>query len=250
MKKLILLSMFAAMCFLSVNAQTGLQTQIKLFTLYADSSSLAQDAKPMVADFNNRVNRIRPELDFNIGFVVYTTPAMGYYAPQSKNVVTSLYHELPEEHKTFFNTYWDNEEDAKQVFAVFFHGFYIAHELGHGLVSVYELSDPKTMYWEEFEANQIAMNYWSSVGKSAELERCYQFAKSFLTKVPDPVPSDAEDRIAWFNENYWELGPQPEKYGYFQMSQFVDIYENHERVPIDEYLEIYINKLEERKKQN
>lgn len=34
------------------------------------------------------------------------------------------------------------------------------------------------------------------------------------------------------------------------MSQFVDIYENLDRVPIDEYLEIFISKLEERKKQN
>jgi quinol monooxygenase YgiN len=228
--------------------QSGSQAQDVLFQLYRDSASLARDATPIVADFNNRVKRIRPELAFNVGFLVYTTPGMVYYAPKSKNVVTSLYHELPEEHKTFFNTYSDNEEDAKQFFAIFFNGFYIAHELGHGLVSAFEFSDPKAMYWEEFEANLIAMNYWSSVGKTAELEKCYQFAKAFLAKVPDPVPNDAEDRIAWFNENYWELGPQPEKYGYFQLSQFVDIYENHNRIHIDEYLEIYISQLEERAK--
>jgi len=29
------------------------------------------------------------------------------------------------------------------------------------------------------------------------------------------------------------------------MSQFVEIYENHDRIEIDEYLEIYIRQLEE-----
>jgi len=65
------------------------------------------------------------------------------------------------------------------------------------------------MYWEEFEANQIAMNYWSSVGKSAELEKCYQYAKAFLAKVSNPVPHDVEDYISWFNDNYWDFGPKP-----------------------------------------
>lgn len=115
-------------------------------------------------------------------------------------------------------------------------------------MAAYGLSDPKAMYGEEFDVNMIAMNYWHSVGKKARLEKCYRYAKAFLAKVPDPIPSGVEDRIAWFNEHYWELGPQPEKYGYFQMSQFVDIYENHPRVPIDEYLETYISQLEERAK--
>jgi len=249
MKVAILFSLFSVTCFLNSTAQIGSTGQEVLFKLYGDSASLARDGAPMVADFNNRVNRIRPELAFDVGFLVYTTPAMVYYAPKSKKVVTSLYHQLPEEHKTFFNSYSDNEEDAKQFFAVFFNGFYIAHELGHGLVAAYGLSDMKAMYYEEFEVNLIAMNYWSSVGKTAELEKCYQFAKAFLAKVPDPVPNGTENRIAWFNENYWELGPLPEKYGYFQFSQFVDIYENHDRVNIDQYLEIYIRQLEDRAKQ-
>lgn len=248
MKVAILFSLFTVTCFLNSTAQSSSPGPDVLFKLYTDSALLVREATPMISDFNNRVNRIRPELAFNVGFVVYTTPAMVYYAPKSKNVVTSLYHELPEEHKTFFNTYSDNKEDAKQFFAVFFNGFYIAHELGHGLVAAYDLSDPKAMYFEELEANLIAMNYWSSVGKTAELEKCYRFAKAFLAKVPDPVPESAENRIAWFNEHYWELGPQPEKYGYFQFSQFVDIYENHDRVHIDEYLGTYISQLEERAK--
>lgn len=247
MKRLIILIKTALSVYFGY-AQTGSQTRDNLFSLYADSTSLARDAKPMVADFNERVNRIRPELGFHVGFVVYTTPAMVYYAPKSKNVVTSLYHELPDEHKAFFKTYSANEEESKLFFAGFFNGFYIAHELGHALMADYGLSDPKAMYWEEFEVNQIAMNYWYSVGKAAELEQCYRFAKAFLEKVPDPVPEGVEDRISWFNENYWELGPQPEKYGHFQFSQFVDIYEKHDRIPIDEYLEIYISMLEERAK--
>lgn len=227
---------------------TGLYAQYKLFSLYADSASLADDAKPMVADFNKRINAIRPQLNYKVGFVVYTTPGMVYYAPKSKNVVTSLYHELPAEHKAFFATYSENDAEAKKFFAGFFNGFYIAHELAHGLVAAYGLNDPKAMYQEELEANIVAMNYWHSVGKSAELEQCYRFAKAFLEKVPDPVPNDAENRIKWFNEHYWELGPQPEKYGYFQFSQFVNIYENYKRIPVDEYLEIYIKQLEERQK--
>jgi hypothetical protein len=133
MKAAILFSLITVTCFLSSTAQSGSSTHDVLFKLYSDSVSLSRDATPIVTDFNNRVNRIRPDLDFNVGFVVYTTPGMVYYAPKSKNVVTSLYHELPEEHKTFFTTYSDNEEDAKQFFALFFNGFYIAHELGHGL---------------------------------------------------------------------------------------------------------------------
>ncbi|MBX2965549.1 MAG: hypothetical protein KF845_05340 [Cyclobacteriaceae bacterium] len=227
---------------------TGLYAQGQLFSLYADSASLARDVKPMVADFNKRVNTIRPQLDFNVGFVVYTTPGMVYYDPKSNNVVTSLYHELPEEHKAFFATYSANDAEAKKFFAGFFNGFYIAHELGHGLVEAYGLHDPNAMYGEELEANRIAMNYWHSIGKTAELGQCYRFAKAFLEKVPDPVPQGTEDRVAWFNKHYWELGEQPEKYGYFQFSQFVDIYENDDRVPIDEYLSIIIGTFEERAK--
>lgn len=225
----------------------GLNAQDKLFSLYNDSASLVRDAKPMVADFNKRVNAIRPQLDFRVGFVIHTTPGMVYYAPKSKNVVTSLYHELPPDHKSFFVKYSNNEAEAKKFFAGFFNGFYIAHELGHGLVAAYGLHDPKDMYREELEVNILAMNYWHSVGKSAELENCYRYAKAFLKKVPDPVPEGVENRIAWFNENYWQLGVQPEKYGYFQFSQFVDIYENYDRVLIDKHLEIYIKQLEERK---
>ena len=245
-KKSILLSIFAVTCLLTVSAQQGPHAHDALFRLYADSTSLANDANPMVADFNERVNRIRPDLHFDVGFVVYTTPAMVYYAPKSKNVVTSIYHQLPDEHKAFFNTYSDGGEDAKQFFAVFFNGFYIAHELGHGLVAAYGMSDPKAMYGEEFDVNMIAMNYWHSVGNAAGLEKCYRYAKALLAKVPDPIPEGVEDRIAWFNEHYWELGPQPEKYAYFQFSQFVDIYENYPRVPIDEFLTSYIGQLEER----
>lgn len=62
----------------------GLSAQDKLFSLFTDSASLVRDAKPMVADFNKRVNAIRPQLDFKVGFVVYTTPAMVYYAPKAK----------------------------------------------------------------------------------------------------------------------------------------------------------------------
>lgn len=222
------------------------QAQDKLFSLYTDSASLTRDGLSVVADFNRRINKIKPELNFNVGFVVYTTPGMVYYAPKSKNVVTSLYHELPEEHKAFFNTYSAGGDEAKQFFAGFFNGFYIAHELGHGLVAAYGLSDPKAMYWEELEVNRIAMNYWHSVGKSAELEQCYRFAKAFMERVPDPVPQDAEDRIVWFNENYRDLGLQPEKYGYFQFQQFVEIYENDGIFPIDEYLELVIGDFEER----
>ncbi len=225
------------------------QAQDGLFTLYPDSATLVRDARPMVADFNEKVNTIRPQLNYKVGFVVYTTPGMVYYAPKSKNVVTSLYHQLPETHKSFFATYSDNDAEAKRFFALFFNGFYIAHELGHGLVAAYELHDPKAMYQEEFEANLIAMKYWFSAGKEAELEQCYRFAKAFLAKVPDPVPAGEKDRLAWFNTHYWELGPQPEKYGYFQFSQFVDIYENYERTHIDTYLEIYMKQLEERKKE-
>ena len=229
-------------------SMAGSYAQNNLFSLYTDSASLVRDAKPMVADFNKRVNAIRPQLRFKVGFVVNTTPGMVYYDPKSKNVVTSLYHELPAGHKEFFVTYSDSEAEAKKVFASFFNGFYIAHELGHGLVAAYGLHDPKAMYQEELEANLLAMNYWHSVGKSAELEQCYRFNKAFLKKVPDPVPMGEQDRIKWFNENYWELGVQPEKYGYFQSSQFVDIYENYDRVPFDQYLEIYIKQLEARKK--
>jgi len=102
MKKSILLLPFFALFFLNAIAQSNSNAIDGLFKLYADSSSLAFDAAPMVSDFNDRVNRIRPELDYNVGFVVYTTPGLVYYAPVSRNVITSLYHELPEESLTFF----------------------------------------------------------------------------------------------------------------------------------------------------
>lgn len=237
----ILLFAMALLPSLAANGQSA------LFRLYTDSLSLVADAAKVVTDFNRRVNALRPGLEMKTGFAVHTTEALVYYAPKADKVVASLYHQLPEQSRLFFETYSQSEDEARELFAYFFNGFFIPHELGHALVARHNLHDPKQMYWEELEANQIAMNYWHSLGKTDELAKCYAFARGFLAQVPDPVP-EGEDRISWFNANYWELGKQPEKYGYFQFGQFVELYEDHDRIPIDEYLELYIAQLEEQQK--
>lgn len=60
-----------------------------------------------------------------------------------------------------------------------------------------------------------------------------------VRQLADPVPS-GEDPVKFFNEHYQELGADPYKYGYFQFSQFVQIYENKSLNDFDTFIREFL----------
>ena len=124
------------------------------------------------------------------------------------------------------------------LFGLFFNGFYIIHELGHG-TDAYLTKKANRKYLDFYEgeylANQVAIAYWQEAGYEKELQKCYQYALKFTKQLPNPVPK-GEDPLKFFNTNYDELSKDPFKYGYYQFKQFVEIYENRKTLHLDDLL--------------
>lgn len=108
---------------------------------------------------------------------------------------------------------------AKDFYQLYFYWFNIAHEMAHILKHKYGTSkDLSGDVWrEEQDCNDFAVAYWRHNRQESRLQTLGEWISEALSHLPDPVPADAEPQT-FFNENYTELGKQPEKYGHFQFS--------------------------------
>ena len=62
-----------------------------------------------------------------------------------------------------------------------------------------------------------------------------------VRQLPNPAPQ-GEDPINYFNEHYQELGSNPYKYGYYQFTQFVEIYKNKTLEVFDDFIREFLTK--------
>ena len=217
----------------------SLDAQQRLFTTYTVSSALVSDAEWVIRDFVNRVNDISPVISSKPVAILNTRPYLIFYSPKSNQVNLPIWHQVIEPQKEFFNQLAGSEQKGKEVFGLFFNGFYLAHELGHALKNAIKISDT-SLYANEYSANVIAILYWKEVQRTEDLKRCYQYAKKFLAQLKNPVP-DGEDPVAFFNTHYNELGADPYKYAYFQFNQFVQIYEGESTGNFRDYIKSYLS---------
>ena len=210
-------------------------SQKKLFYTYSDSKSIEQDANDVVTDFVNRVNAVYPTMDGEPPVArINTQPYLIFYLSETNEIGMPFWKEVMPQQKKFFAELAGGDEEGKKMFGYFFNGFYLAHELGHALRFYTHL--PKLDNYEnEYFANVIGMLYWRKTGRKKELKKCYKLAKQIVAKLPSPVPA-GEDPIKYFNEHYHELGPDPYKYGFFQMAQFVKVYEDKSLKDFDSFL--------------
>jgi hypothetical protein len=200
-----------------------LNVQAQWFTTYSDSTALKTDAEKIVSQFRKEVQTINPLLkpaDWKV--VKNTSPYLIYIYQSTVNL--PFWEEVIPQQKDFFTEVAGGKKQGKEVFGLFFNGFYLVHELGHGLVNNIEKKFGN-QYDSEYDANTIAILYWRSAGQKATLKKCYAYAKKMLKHLKNPVPAN-EDFKEYMSKHYEELSSDPYKYGYIQFSQFVEIYEN------------------------
>ena len=235
-----------------------------LFTTYSDSAILVQDANRIVQDFTQQIDAI--QLVFSatpatpaspassVGTtnsdsarrnsvplaVLNTKPFLIFYSPKANLVNLPLWEQVIPEQKKFFFSLGGDEQKGKELFGLFFNGFYLSHELAHALQNIAK-KQKMDLYQGEYFANIVGILYWRKANRNKELEQCYQYAKHIVAQLKNPVP-DGEDPVKYFNEHYAELGRDPYKYGYFQFAQFVKIYEDKSLQQFDSFIRDYLKK--------
>lgn len=202
----------------------GSNAQEKWFSTFSDSNKLVKEADGIVNKVHVDIKKINPDIILPTTKVIKnTTPYLIYVDLEIHTINLPLWSEVIPEQKAFFAEVAGGDVLAKEVFGLFFNGFYLVHEYGHAFAE----SNGKRFdnaFDSEYEANSFAILYWRSIKKHKELKSCYNFAKSMLQKLKNPVPAN-EDYKAYMTAHYDELSSDPYKYGYIQFSQFVEIYE-------------------------
>jgi len=214
--------------------------QNKIFTTYNDTIMLQHDAQNLLQTFTKDVKKINPDILFDIKCKINTTPYMIYYdgsgmvnLPYWDDVIPPL--------KTFLTQVSGSEEKGKDVFGLFFNGFYIPHELGHALEHKVG-SNIENGYESEYFANVVAMLWWRKQGKETELKKCYEYVQDILNKLPNPVP-EGQSESQYFKENYRAATQNPTVYGYLQFSQFKKIYEDKTLPNFDAFVSDFIKNI-------
>ena len=234
-------TLFAAALLLPVM----LFSQTPLFKVYSDSAKLVQDAKIVTGDFMQQVYKTDISLKaIQPAAVLNTTPYLIFWDDSSQTANMPIWQQvIPPQKQFFIQLNQNNEAEGLRMFGLFFNGFYLPHELAHAvewhLVFHTKKRTAQGYYMSEYFANTLAIIYWRQKGRTAELEACYQFAKQMLAQLPNPVPA-GQDKIAFFNSNYERLTSDPFAYGYYQFSQFAEIYEKKELPSFEAYLSAFV----------
>lgn len=231
MKNIITTLMMTFAIFIQANAQN------KWFSTYSDSTALVTDANKILQQMTARIHDANPGISMLKNTAVKnTTPYLIYI--DSVTVNLPMWAEVIPQQKNFFAEVAGGENEGKEVFGLFFNGFYIAHELGH---SVATRAGKKfdNAYDSEYDANVIAVLYWRVTGEKSHLKRCYDYAKQMLKTLKNPVPEN-ENFKEYITRHYNEMASDPYQYGYIQFSQLVEIYENEALPDFDTYIKNYV----------
>ena len=214
-------------------------SQKNFFRVYDDSTMLVKDANEIIAAFSTHFNVISPLFTAKQPTAILNTkPFLIFYSPKSNQVNLPLWKQVIPQQKEFFYKLGGSEKKGKEIFGLFFNGFYLPHELGHAIQTAANKKE-SNLYLNEYFANTIAILYWRKTKRTTQLRDCYKYAKEMVRQLPDPVPA-GEDPVKYFNEHYQELGADPYKYGYYQFAQFVEIYENKTLDSFDEFIRKFL----------
>ncbi|TAE13845.1 MAG: hypothetical protein EAY72_07880 [Bacteroidetes bacterium] len=208
------------------------------FTVYTDTVQLLADAKWVTKQFEADIAQNNPKLTMGVATVVNTTPYLIFYDDRNNSANLPNWSEVIAPQKQFFYQVAGSEANGKEVFGLFFNGFYLAHELGHAVQELSSTTKPALSFQNEYFANQVAMLWWRKHNRQAELERCYNYAKKMLTTIPSPVPANTTEE-AFFTANYEKASQDPYVYGYMQFRQFIKVYEDKNLPDFDTFVKAY-----------
>lgn len=209
-----------------------------LFAAYTDSAQLVADANALVSQFVADVKALRPGINLQPKAILNTKPFLIFYDGKTNTVNLPIWYQVIPPQQQFFAELAGSGEEGKKVFGMLFNGFYLPHELGHAL-QVAAKKDRLDHYGHEYFANTIAVLYWRKAGKQQELQQSYEYAKKFLKQLKNPVP-DGQDEQAYLNEHYNEIAQDPYKYGYYEFSQLVKIYEDSSLPGFDDFVTAFL----------
>lgn len=212
-------------------------SQNEWFQTYTDSVALIKDANHISNAFIANIKAIKPDFQFDGKTILDTSPALIYYG-YDNNIHLPLWEQLLPELKDFFIDITDSDTEGKNMFGLFFNGFYLPHELGHAFQHTID-GTLEQSYKAEYLANTIALLWWRKHGYQKELEQCYNFAKTMESKLPNPVP-EGKTIEDYFTENYEQTLQNPYTYGYMQFKQFVQIYEDKSLPDFETYIANYL----------
>lgn len=212
--------------------------QKKWFSTYQDSVALVKDANSITEKFTKDLKKLDSNLKFDIKTILNTTPYLIFFYKDAANI--PLWEQVIPEQKQFFYTIAGSEAKGKEVFGLFFNGFYLPHELGHAFE--FELhGQTGGSYKGEYFANTVAILWWRKQHREKELKRCYEHAKKMWAQLPNPVPQSMtiED---YFSQNYEKASQDPFVYGYMQFKQFIEIYEDKMLPDFDTFIQKELQK--------
>lgn len=204
------------------------------FKTYSSENSLLADGKAITTQFVQDFSAILPAIPYSVEVVINTTPALVFFDPATKTVNLPFWNQLKPAAVGFFDKMGGTPEEGERLFGLFFNGFYLPHELGHG-VQFFVKGDEKGSYANELFANQIGMQWWRKHGQQSNLEQCFQFAQHIMGILPDPVPKGMTVE-EYFNENYDKVSSDPFIYGFLQFGQFIKVYEDQNLADFDTLL--------------
>lgn len=214
------------------------QAQYKWFSTYSDSASLTKNANKITHQLADRIIKVNPKINLHDDIAIKnTTPNLIFFNYKNKTLNLPFWTEVIPPQQQFFAEVAGGEKEGKEVFGLFFNGFYLAHELGHSFFNKTG-KEFDNRYDSEYEANIFAILYWKATGERDNLKKCYDYAKKMLKTLKNPVPEN-EDFKKYLTENYGKLASDPYKYGYIQFSQFVEIYDNKNLPDFDSYIKKY-----------
>lgn len=225
---------------LSLSCVLLLQTafaQKKWFSLYTDSAALLNKGTSITQQFVKDVQNLKPGLALQPKVILHTTPYLIFYDPPVQTVNLPLWKQLPKELVQFFTEMAGTEQEGRQTFALFFNGFYLPHELGHGFQEL--VAKTQLGYEGEYFANTVAVLWWRKHHQEKQLQQCYELAKHMMTKLSNPVPA-GQTMQQYYSENYEQASQNPYVYGYMQFGQMVQIYEDKSLPDFDTFIRNYL----------
>ena len=118
------------------------------------------------------------------------------------------------------------EMTPEAFFGEVFNAFLVPHELSHCVdVHLGRADDNNLLYQNEVHANRVAVAFWlAQDGGEARIARLMKACGVVLSNLTSPVP-EGQDKIAYFNANYAELGGNPPAYGWYQFRMFLDAWD-------------------------
>lgn len=197
------------------------KAQNNWFSTYDDSTTLVTDANKLVQQLANRISKVNPKINLHQNIAVKNTKPYLIFI-NNNTINLPLWTEVIPPQQQFFFEVAGGKNEGKEVFGLFFNGFYLVHELGHSFHE-YTRKEFDNEYDSEYEANTFAILYWKAIGESDHLKKCYEYAQKMLETLKNPVPEN-EDYKKYITKNYKKLASDPYKYGYIQFTQFVEIY--------------------------